>query len=140
MANVQCAVCKKTFSIIPKRIKEKNYCSRKCYSVARSNRKTTNCVICGVEMKVKRSSVGKYCSRECASIGYIASGKARKIRNCVICGKEFMQAFFMDAICSTKCEIKHLNLQPLFTYNPENEEEEKVGDVSLRKVCPFLGF
>ena len=140
MAKVQCAVCKVTFSIIPKRIKEKNYCSRKCYSHARSNKKTTHCAICGIEMKVKRSSIGKYCSRECASIGYIASGKSRKIRKCAVCGKEFMQAFFMDATCSTQCEIKHYNLRPLFTYNPENDEPEMVDNVSLRKVCPFLGF
>lgn len=140
MANVKCAICNKAFSIIPKRVKEKNYCSRACYSSARSNKKITYCAICGVEIHVKRSSVGKYCSRECASIGYIASGKMRKLRTCVVCGKEFMQAFFMDATCSTQCEIRHNKLKPLFQYNPENEEAEVVDNIHLRQICPFLGF
>lgn len=138
MKTVRCSQCNKSFKTTNHRVKEKNYCSRACYANARKARKLVHCSICNAPIEVKKSSIGKYCSRECAAVGYIESGKALKVRKCVVCEKEFKQAYFMDITCSTQCDILYYDIKPMFTYKAENVQ--KVGDIALRTVDPALGF
>ncbi|MGL4722397.1 MAG: hypothetical protein ACRCV3_03755 [Desulfovibrionaceae bacterium] len=140
MPSVCCHQCSKDITISQKRIKDKNYCSRACYAEARNNKKIQYCFICSTTIKVRASSKGKYCSRECASVGFIQNGKNLKIKECAVCKKEFRQAHFMDSTCSTQCDIIHYKLKPLFLYEPEKNSCVMDNKFYLRNVDPILGF
>ena len=127
--NKKCLVCTKIIHSYPSRIKrgQNKYCSRKCFNaVPKIYKREKNhlwkggpqkciCEFCKKEFYVyiNKKSLGKFCSRICAttaSIGKISKRRNGYYINCQICDKSFYIAKWMEKnkrkYCSRKCQFK----------------------------------
>ncbi len=137
MTGTTCAGCGKKFDIPPCRLKEKNYCSFKCYTTHRNSKIVSFCVICGKMIEtfpsmIRHRGAGKYCSRACRNKGHIKKIKVR----CQICGKDFYTIPGQvkrgrGKFCSIECRTKNRSIN----YKGEKASAWR-GGVSFEPYCP----
>lgn len=69
LITLTCQVCGKEYQTIASQAKRSKYCSNRCKSQARRDKKVDNtmrvCPICGKEFSANKYSPAKYCSEEC---------------------------------------------------------------------------
>ena len=104
MPTIACDHCGAEFYRRPSRIarNEKQYCSARCYGLARRKREIRYCPVCGAEFVVKPSAAKIHCSPECAAIAL----QKRVVEKCRWCGIEFEKKRKQPKpFCSKECYL-----------------------------------
>ena len=102
MPKIICEHCGTEFYRKPSRIarNDRQYCSAKCYGLARRKNESRTCPVCEKQFIVKPSAAKVHCSPECASIAL----QKRCTISCEWCGKEFEKKQCESAMfCSRDC-------------------------------------
>jgi len=106
---VKCCKCRKLFTVKPSKIKDKNYCSNKCYwsaeKACKKERIIKMCATCNKNFETIINSPQIYCSYECT----------RLIRECKHCKKTFTtnrhggNQDFCNEVCHSEYKRIELN-------------------------------
>ncbi|MGJ0846648.1 hypothetical protein ACR77J_08165 [Tissierella praeacuta] len=115
VSSKMCPICKKIFETTKHR-KRQIYCSKECADVAKEDKLTVQCKICGRNIIVKRSMADKTatCSEECATENRKRICKEKSIKHtvnkiCEYCGNNYivkLSESTTSKCCSIDCRRK----------------------------------
>lgn len=140
MANINCKICTIEFRIQPRDIgRNKQYCSKNCYSKALQRRKTSECETCGLIFNQKLSRSQKFCSMNCFRLN--RRGRLLKPkRKCLVCKKDTTTR--KNKYCSKQCNGLDKRGKPSGRLGKKftPEQIEKLRQSHMGKISPLRGI
>lgn len=106
---VNCTTCNREFNRRPSYIRERNFCSKKCFlDTHYTERQIVNCDYCGKQLKRRPDQINpkNFCNKKC-----MHNNAAKNSKNCYSCNKEITskraRTAYCKGFCSDNCVIDY---------------------------------
>jgi len=114
---VNCAQCETPKNVTPRRVKPRNFCSKKCSGIYKRKLVSINCKLCGsTSLKhsyvIKKYGTDLFCSKNCQNVFQVGINNPKYVyvnKKCQICNKDIPHERALKKetkCCSKECKIQ----------------------------------